>query len=413
MVKVVQIQTGLPVSGNMPYKLHEAFLRVGIDSKFVVFDSKIKNSLVKEISSLPKRIHAIVYNKYHSWLRNKIKPGSYLFSNPIYWGIDISGFQFVKDADIIYLHWVVGGFLSIGTIEKLLQTQKPLVVFLHDMWPITGGCHHSFDCDNYKSGCHSCPMFKSDDGRSVAINQLKKKMMLAQIHLNLYFIAPSKWLFDCAIHSLATKKENVLLVPHLYSGKVFYKKSRQKCLNKFSLPANKIIIGFGSLNAISNPFKGLKFLIEAIYQLKEFYNQEEIILVIFGASGQEERLSLPFQSVWLERIIDQNSLADLYNCFNVFVTPSLAESFGMTALESIACGTPVACFDVGGLRDVVQHKKTGYKSIYKDSIDLAHGIKFCIDQLPEVVVSNNFSETNVVNKHVQIFNSILKLQAKT
>jgi glycosyltransferase involved in cell wall biosynthesis len=85
----------------------------------------------------------------------------------------------------------------------------------------------------------------------------------------------------------------------------------------------------------------------------------------------------------------------------------------MTALESIACGTPVACFDVGGLRDVVQHKKTGYKSIYKDSIDLAHGIKFCIDQLPEVVVGNNFSETNVVNKHVQIFNSILKLQAKT
>ena len=47
---------------------------------------------------------------------------------------------------------------------------------MHDMWAITGGCHHSFDCENYKSGCIYCPMFSRKHKHTLASKEFDKKI---------------------------------------------------------------------------------------------------------------------------------------------------------------------------------------------------------------------------------------------
>ena len=72
-------------------------------------------------------------------------------------GVDITGHPTFKEADIVHLHWINQGFVSLRVLEKILQSDKPVVWTLHDMWPFTGICHYAGDCTRYRSCCDECP----------------------------------------------------------------------------------------------------------------------------------------------------------------------------------------------------------------------------------------------------------------
>lgn len=80
----------------------------------------------------------------------------------MHYGYPFHKVQSVRDADVIFLHWVNGSALSIKGIERILKLGKPTFWYMHDMFPITGGCHHSLFCDGYANDCSNCPlvMFK-------------------------------------------------------------------------------------------------------------------------------------------------------------------------------------------------------------------------------------------------------------
>ena len=69
----------------------------------------------------------------------------------------------------------------------------------------------------------------------------------------------------------------------------------------------------------------------------------------------------------------------IYSSADVFVNPSIQESFGQTASEAHSCGTPVVAFDSGGLKDIVTHLETGYLAIPFDTRSLANGIKWVLE----------------------------------
>jgi len=77
----------------------------------------------------------------------------------LYLEITLQNFKQVVDADIIYIHWAIGGFLNLNNYEQIFKLNKPVIIFMHDMWTITGGCHHSFECEKYKTGCFDCQNF--------------------------------------------------------------------------------------------------------------------------------------------------------------------------------------------------------------------------------------------------------------
>lgn len=396
-------QGGAAVAVN---RLNRAMIKEGIDSRMLVFNKLIKDdSSVIAIDSLFNKLKVAFYNIYESKCLAKFRPYIGSFSISLY-GLKISKLEIVKNADVIYLHWINNNFVSISSINELLKLGKPIIWFTHDMWPLTGGCHHSFECIKYQSHCEYCDLLKSHKKKDVSYRVFEKKISKLSLNQNLVVITPSVWLGDCAKKSTIFSTNKINVIPNLIDINIFKpidKHFARKCLN---LPDCEKIILFGADMGIANPYKGWNFLKEALVNVDPSY-----IIMTFGSESQEKLAKQINRKVYnIGKIFDEYSLLLLYNACDVFVIPSLAEAFGQTALEAITCGIPVVGFDVGGIPDIIKHKETGYLARYKDSNDLFVGINWILDHPNYIDLSNQcrkyaiqkFSSAEVVKQHIKI-----------
>ena len=76
-----------------------------------------------------------------------------------FFGRDLTKNKLLMECDIVNLHWINGAFLSLNSLEKLKQLNKPIVWTQHDMWAFTGGCHYTDGCVNFIKSCSNCPLF--------------------------------------------------------------------------------------------------------------------------------------------------------------------------------------------------------------------------------------------------------------
>ena len=98
------------------------------------------------------------------------------------------------------------------------------------------------------------------------------------------------------------------------------------------------------------------------------------------------------------------------------VAPSKLETLGQTAIEALACGTPVVAFKGTGLSDIVEHKKTGYLAEALNEKDLAKGINWVLEKSSDNTlniasrkrVENFFSENEIIKNYKNIYNNLLK-----
>ncbi len=404
-IKVVHLQKHLPASGNAAYRLHCELLNAGIDSRMLSLSSDVTGD--QKICSLGK------INQFISWVDSKIL--SYLtrssiksfgsFSYPVL-GADISNRKEIADADVIYLHWINGGFLNLRSIKKLARLNKPLVFFMHDMWTITGGCHHSFQCEKYQTICSACQMFPRNKKNDLSNKEFKRKMKLYSGFKNFSFISPSNWLFNCSKLSKLTSEKPLYYIPNIIDDKLFKPFDKKVAKGILNIDPNARVISFGA-TSVDCPYKGWKYLMSALMLLKDRIGAENILILIFGSSFNKNMAdSIPFKTRFIGRLRDDFSTVLVYNASDVFVAPSLAESFGYVILESLACGTPVAGFNVGGIPDLIKHKGNGYLARYKDADDLATGIQYCLENRISGSMLPVFRPEIVVEKHLDLINKL-------
>jgi glycosyltransferase involved in cell wall biosynthesis len=404
--KVVQFQYNPLYAGKQILRLHHAFLEAGIDSWMI---SLYSNEATTERSFALGNSFKIIGSLDTKIQKRLTKNGdkSYgKFSYPVV-GSDVSKLAQVREADIIYLHWVLDGFLSIGSFEKLANLNKPLIFVLHDMWPITGGCHYSFNCEAYKTGCKNCPIFNSGKKNRIAEKEFGKKLKFYSKYDNIYIVSPSKWLYDCAQQSMLTKGKPIFHIPNIVDRKIykpFDKLAARKILN---IGESEILIGFGAIT-INSPYKGWKYLEEAFSILNNKYKKQNLTALIFGGGYNEAIVKgIPFNTKFLGYLHDDYSLALAYNALDVFVVPSLADNFPTTIFESMSCGTPVVAFETGGIPEFIQHKENGYLSRYKDADDIANGIIFCIENSVRGEILPEFDTEMTIYKHFELFKNII------
>jgi hypothetical protein len=101
--------------------------------------------------------------------------------------------RYVKEAELIHLHWINGGFLSLRSLKQLLRSGKPVVWTFHDMWPFTGGCHYALDCKGFTRECGQCPYLKKPSEKDLSHRIWKKKEKLFR-NSQVTVITPSSWL---------------------------------------------------------------------------------------------------------------------------------------------------------------------------------------------------------------------------
>lgn len=402
MYKIVQIQYSTKSAGRAALRLQKAFIAANVASTIISLHPDI--SAVPGVKYLGKkaRFKARLDNKIQEWLvKNKV-PSFGLFSYPVL-GASLAGMPEIQEADIIYIHWVMDGFLSLSSMEELAKLNKPVIFFMHDMWNITGGCHYSFDCEKYKTGCNSCQNFSPAKANDFSQKEFKKKLKLYSSYNNFYFVSPSTWLYNCAKSAMLTKDKPVYYIPNVLDTKLYKPFDKRTAKQILNIDPSEKVVAFGAVS-VNSPYKGWAYLQKALELLKEKEGTENISVLIFG-SGQNGAIekSIPFKTKFMGILDDEYSTMLVYNAADVFVVPSLADNQPTIIQESLCCATPVVGFNVGGIPDMIEHKKNGYLANYKDAADIAAGIQFCLQENVQGYMLPSFQPEITIKKHLDLF----------
>lgn len=324
-------------------------------------------------------------------------------------GTDLSGNPSIKEADIIHLHWINQGFLSLKDIEALVKLNKPIVWTMHDMWPCTSICHHARDCEKFQTGCESCFFLKSK-GKDLSTSVFDKKLSLYK-DANITFVGCSRWLSGRAKKSYLLQDKTVLSIPNPIDTEVYHPMDQGTARELLGLPSGKKLLLFGALN-VTDKRKGIDYLIAALRKIEK----QDVELVVFGQVKDDIRGLFPVPIHSMGYLSDESKIVALYNAVDIFITSSLEENLPNTIMESMACGTPCVGFEIGGIPEMIDHKINGYVTNYKDANDLANGIQWVLEHGDQQALSDacvkkvqeNYTEEVVAKQYIELYERLLQ-----
>jgi len=258
---------------------------------------------------------------------------------------------------LVHLHNIRNLLIS---IEEIGQLSWPIVWSAHDHWPFAGAEHHPTDFrwrEGFGDPLH-LPNCSSFD-----LNAWTWRRKLRAWRHPCYVVCASNWMLEeCRASALADLFWPVV-IPYPLDLEIFRPYPRRQALQEFGFPDDQLLLLFGASGGLSNPRKGGDLLLKAMAELAPLLPKalhDRVILGVFGGDAPAIPPSCPFQIRWLGVQHEPACLARLYSAAQCFVMPSRQEPFGQVATESLACGTPVVAFAVGGVIDNVQTRINGF-----------------------------------------------------
>lgn len=398
-------------------RLVEALINNGVKTKMLVAE-KVTDSI--NVAQLPNKLRYNINFLWERWclfLKLHFSRKNLFAIDIANAGTDITRLPEFKEADIIHLHWINQGMLSLSGIRKILVSGKPVVWTMHDIWPATALCHITLGCNNFKSACRKCkylPSGGSNNDLSARVWQRKQNMLKGH---TVHFVACSKWLENEAKQSALLKRHVVKSIPNTIDTQVFAKSDKKTARERLGLPQDKRLVLFVS-QRVTNEFKGMDYLVEACNKLTAENKKwkENTAMVILGGHAEEvaERFA-PLPVIPLGYINDTQSVVDAYNAADIFVLPSLSENLPNTIMEAMACGVPCVGFDIGGIPEEIDHKLNGYVARYRDADDLAAGLYWTVYEANHELLSANasakvhstYSQQSVAKKYISLYREAL------
>jgi glycosyltransferase involved in cell wall biosynthesis len=400
--------------GFAPNRILKALQKNGVDAKMLVRSKYSDDESVVTINTswIKEKINfsRFVWERFIILLNNHFDRSNLFKVSIANTGTNIIHHPLVKDADIIHLHWINQGFLSLKDIKALVKTGKPIVWTMHDMWPCTSICHHSWGCEKFMNECSCCLLLHSHKHKDLSYRIFQDKSFISAS--GIYIVTVSSWLKNMAEKSSITKKLKKIVIPNTIDLTIFHPSDKSVARKNLSLPIEKKIVLMGALK-INDPVKGFIFLKRAMHKI--YSENKDVVLVLFGSIKKQDILNdISFPVIRMGLINDSSIIAQLYAAADVNVVPSYYETFGQTITEAMACGCPSVSFNNSGQTDIIDHKVNGYLAGYKNSDDLATGICWAISQNPEKIfnvcidkVRNNYTEDIVAKQYIGLYRSLL------
>ena len=393
---------GAAVAAN---RLMKALINHGVKAKMLVRDKETDSLTVIGLPKLPMLHWHFLWERLVVFIRSRFSRKHLFEIDLANTGSDITRLPEFQEADVIHLHWINQGMLSLGSIQGILRSGKPVVWTMHDIWPATAICHLTLGCRSFTSACKSCKLLPK--GSRLAQRVWRKKQRLLE-EGSIYFVACSRWLEQEAKSSALLKGHKITSIPnpidtHIYNNRCQKLEARQR----LGLPADKKLILFVS-QRVTNPNKGMDYLSEACRQLEDV---PHLGVVILGGHAEEVLGQIPFEAYPLGYVNDEHRIVDIYNAVDVFVLPSLSENLPNTIMEAMACGVPCVGFRVGGIPEEIDHKQNGYVAEYRNAEDLARGIRWILteadygslSQHAVQKVAQNYSQQSVALKYLDVY----------
>ncbi len=400
------------------YRLMEALNNNGVKAKMLVRDKETQQLTVCALPSQGRARWLFLWERFIVWLNMGLRR-KHLFEVDIAnCGTDITLLHEFQEADVIHLHWVNQGMLSLKDIRKILE-RKPVVWTMHDLWPAAAICHLSFDCRKFETHCEQCQLQSLRTIYDLASHVWRQKQKMLH-DKQVSFVACSQWLASEANKSALLKGQRVYSIPNPIDTRLFRPGDRQSARQSLGLPLDKRVILFAS-QRVTNVNKGMNYLIEACRLLADRYPESvnSIVVAILGGHAEEITGLLPFPTYPLGYINDHHRIVSVYQASDVFVLPSLSENLPNTIMEAMACGVPSVGFRVGGIPEEIDHQENGYIAQYRDAQDLAEGIWWTLDATRADAVRKAciqkvcrcYSQQSVANRYIEVYQTAMNTQA--
>ena len=417
-MKVVILNTsertgGAAVAAN---RLMNALCKQGVEAKMLVRDRQSNDERVVSVNGswFQRRWNFVrfVWERLVIFLCNKLNRKDLFRVSIANTGVNLADHPLVKAADVIHLHWINQGFLSLKGLRQLIAIGKPIVWTLHDLWPATAICHYPGDCTKYQTSCSHCVLSASHPLWDLSQTTFQRKGAIAFDRIT--FVGCSRWIAQKAKQGRWLQSASFTSIPNPIDVSIFKPQERAVARRHFQLAEKKILVLFAAAK-LSEVRKGAAYFRDACQTLYRVYG-DRMEVMLMGSSSDELEQCVPFKVNALGYLSDVQQMAWVYNCADLFVIPSLEDNLPNTIMEAMACGTPCVGFETGGIPEMIDHEQNGYVAHYQDAQDLAKGIQWVINHPePEALrqacvekVRTHYAEEVVAQQYIDLYAHLLK-----
>lgn len=399
-------------------RLTETLAASGVNARMLVRDAKPGPTQAVVLPASWRNKARFVYERGVIWLNNGMQRNNLFALDIANTGADITSLPEFRKADIIHLHWINQGMLSLNGIGKILRSGKPVVWTMHDMWPFTGICHYANGCGNYTTQCCRCPQLNGHGQRADLAWRTFCRKKQVYSHAPIAFVGCSKWIADLARTSALMPGHTVTAIPNPIDTSLFAPADKTAAQAALGLSPNKNYILFTAMK-VTDPRKGFRLLQHSINTWvknnAEAAARTELIIVGRDAAALADGFGLKVKP--FEYISDTPTMVKLYNAASVYVTPSQQDNLPNTIMEAMACGVPCIGCDTGGIPEMIDDGINGI--IVKPGADRAGNFADAISRVlsPDEnrsmsaaarrKVTECYSPNVVARQYINLYNRIL------
>lgn len=386
------------------YDLH-CSLNANNHDCFMLVNEKISDieTVIELLNVRTRQVHTLLRElENESGVCNLLFPNAFsICNNPCF-----------QNADIVHYQMIHNRVLSIDDWKYMMQ-RKGSVWTIHDPWLLTGHCVHPLNCNKWKIGCCFCERFDeepfySEIDRASQIWEIKRKILQ---DINPHIVVTTEFMGRYIIESPLTRHfSNIHKIPFGIDIEKRKPQDKIKARRYLGIPETCYVIAFRST---SEPIKGMNYILDALPRLDV---GKQIMLLTVGIETLPDFVRHSYQSVELGWLQKEEDIDRFFSAADVFVMPSLAESFGMMAIEAMAVECPVIVFDGTVLPEITFAPECGICVPYRDSNALGDAITWLMNnpqeglkrgKLGREIVKTHYKFSDYVAAHINLYQSII------